>query len=88
MELTTMKHFPSVAKLNAIRVLLSLAGDLDWPLQLDVKNVFLNGNQKEDVYMEIPPDFETQVTINKVWDYEEEISKLKGFLAKEFPIKT
>ena len=77
MELTTMKHFPSVAKLNAIRVLLSLAGDLDWPLQLDVKNVFLNGNQKEDVYMEIPPDFETQVTINKVCKLKKSLYGLK-----------
>ena len=36
--------FAPIAKLNTIRVLLSLAANLDWPLyQLDVKNVFLNG---------------------------------------------
>ncbi|WKA11799.1 hypothetical protein VitviT2T_029262 [Vitis vinifera] len=48
--------FAPVAKLNRIRVLLSLAANLDWNLhQLDVKNAFLNGNLEEEVFMEIPP---------------------------------
>ena len=48
--------FAPVEKLNTVRVLLSLASNLDWPLyQLDVKNVFLNGDLEEEVYMEIPP---------------------------------
>lgn len=33
-----------VAKINTVRVLLSLAANLDWPLQqFDVKNTFLQG---------------------------------------------
>ena len=38
-----LQTFAPVAKLNTIRVLLSLAANLDWSLQqLDVKNAFLN----------------------------------------------
>ena len=47
-----------VAKLNSIRVLLSLAANLEWPLQqLVVNKAFLNGNLEEDVYMDAPPGF-------------------------------
>ncbi|KAH1055755.1 hypothetical protein J1N35_033820, partial [Gossypium stocksii] len=39
--------FAPVAKLNTIRVLVSLVVNCDWKLhQLDVKNAFLNGNNK------------------------------------------
>lgn len=44
--------FAPVAKINSVRVLLSLAANLDCPLQqLDVKNAFLNGDLHEEVYM-------------------------------------
>ena len=47
-----------VAKLNTVRVLLSLVANLDWPLhQLDVKNVFLHGNLDDEVYMDILPGY-------------------------------
>ena len=40
--------FAPVAKINSIRVLLSLAVNYNWPLyQLDVKNAFLNGDLEE-----------------------------------------
>ncbi|KAL4302249.1 hypothetical protein GQ457_10G013460 [Hibiscus cannabinus] len=46
--------FAPVAKLNIVRVILSLAVNLDWHLhQLDVKNVFLNGHLEDEVYMKV-----------------------------------
>ncbi|RVW85272.1 Retrovirus-related Pol polyprotein from transposon RE1 [Vitis vinifera] len=52
------KTFAPVAKLNTIRVLLSLATNLDWPLhQFDIKNAFLNGELEEEVFMTLPPGF-------------------------------
>ena len=48
--------FVPVAKMNTIRVLISLAANLNWPLrQFDVKNTFLNRTRDEEVYMDPPP---------------------------------
>ena len=50
--------FAPITKLNTIRLLLSLATNLDWPLhQFDIKNAFLNGELKEEVFMTLPPGF-------------------------------
>ena len=51
--------FAPVAKLDIVRVLLSLAVNQDWPLlQFDVKNAFLHGDLVEEVYMDPPPGIE------------------------------
>ncbi|KAL9271889.1 Retrovirus-related Pol polyprotein from transposon RE1-like protein [Drosera capensis] len=52
--------FSPVAKLNIVRVLVSLAVHYSWPLyQLDIKNVFLHGDLTETVYILQPPRYET-----------------------------
>ena len=59
--------FAHGAKLHTMRVLLSLAVNLDWTLQqLDVKNAFLNGDLENEVYMKIPLLFENKANVSKV----------------------
>jgi hypothetical protein len=50
--------FSPVVKPATIRVVLSLATSLAWPInQLDVKNAFLHGNLQETVYSQQPSGF-------------------------------
>lgn len=70
--------FLRVAKLNIVRVLLSLATNLDLTLlQLDVKNVFLHGNLEEEVYMDIPPGYKFSSCTKLVCKLEKTLYGLK-----------
>jgi hypothetical protein len=53
-----LETFALVAKMNTVRILLSLAVQFSWPLQqFNVKNAFLHGDLEEEIYMETPPGF-------------------------------
>ena len=70
--------FAPVAKLNSIRILLSLATNCNWPLdQLDVKNAFLNEELEEEVFMSLPPGFEEELGRNKVCRLKKSLYGLK-----------
>ena len=70
--------FAPVAKINSIRVLLSLVVNSNWPLyQLDVKNAFLNGDLEEEVFMSPPPSFEESFGVGKVCKLKKSLYGLK-----------
>ena len=59
--------FAPVAKMNTVRILLSLAAIFGWSLQqFDVKNAFLHGDLEEEVYMKAPPGYDGNLGKNKV----------------------
>lgn len=49
------ENFAPVAKMTTVRTILTFAASQSWPLhQMDVKNAFLHGDLKEDVYLKLP----------------------------------
>jgi hypothetical protein len=59
--------FAPVAKMNSVRTLISCAVNFDWSIyQMDVKNAFLHGDLHEEVYMQIPPGFESSYNTKRV----------------------
>jgi len=50
-----------MAKMAYVHLFITMAAFEQWPLyQLDVKNVFLNGDLQEEIYMEQPLGFVAQ----------------------------
>ena len=70
--------FAPVAKLNTIRILISLAVNFDWPLrQYDIKNAFLHGDLKEEIYMNILPGYGDSTMKGKVCKLKKALYGLK-----------
>jgi Reverse transcriptase (RNA-dependent DNA polymerase) len=70
--------FTSVAKMNTVRILFSIAVNQNWTIyQLDVKNIFLQGNLDEDVYMTLPPGHNKECDASTVCKLNKSIYGLK-----------
>ena len=70
--------FAPVAKINSIRILLSLVVNFNWPLrQFNVKNAFSNGDLHEEEYMDLPPIFEGSLGRGKVCKLRKSLYGLK-----------
>lgn len=70
--------FSPVAKLNSVRMFISLGTNLNRSLhQLDVKTAFLQGDLHEEVYMQQPPGFVTEGESHKVCKINKSIYGLK-----------
>ncbi|KAL6311472.1 hypothetical protein AAG906_012053 [Vitis piasezkii] len=58
--------FSPVAKLNSVRLFISIAASQQWMInQLDIKNAFLHGDLEEEVYLEQPPKFSPRAWFGK-----------------------
>lgn len=70
--------FFAVAKLNSVRILISLAVNFNWPLhQLDGTNVLLHGDLQEVVYMQQPLEFVAEGEPTKICQLRKSIYGLK-----------
>ena len=70
--------FAPVARLDSLRLLLSLAATYDWEIhQIDIKSAYLNGLLDEEIYMEQPKGFETPGKEDKVCRLRKAIYGLK-----------
>lgn len=67
-----------VARLNSVRVIISVAVSYDWPLyHLDIKNAFLNGDLQENVYMAQPPGYVSPGKEKLVYQLQKALYRLK-----------
>lgn len=62
-----LETYSSVAKIDMIRVLFSVSSNKGWsPHQFDVKNVFIHGELRDNVYMKAQLDFSDEFRDNEI----------------------
>jgi Reverse transcriptase (RNA-dependent DNA polymerase) len=70
--------FALVARIETIRLLISLAAQNKWQLfQMNVKSTFLNEVLDEEVYIKQPPSYVKEEKENKVLKLKKTLYKLK-----------
>ena len=70
--------FAPVARLDTIRMLISLSAQNNWKIhQMDVKSAFLNGTLEEEVYVEQPAGYEIEGNEDKVYRLKKALYGLK-----------
>nr|KYP70017.1 Retrovirus-related Pol polyprotein from transposon TNT 1-94 [Cajanus cajan] len=70
--------FAPVARLDTIRMLISLSAQNNWKIhQMDVKSAFLNGTLEEEVYVEQPAGYEVEEKEDKVYRLKKALYGLK-----------
>jgi Reverse transcriptase (RNA-dependent DNA polymerase) len=73
--------FTPVAKMGTMRMLVSCAANFNWPLHhLDVKNILLHGDLKNEIYIKVPSGFITPQSIRKVCKLKKSFYGLKQSL--------
>jgi hypothetical protein len=56
--------FAPVAKMTTVHIIIAITASQGWPLhQIDVKNDFLHGDLKKDIYMAPPPVFSSFTSV-------------------------
>lgn len=70
--------FSPLVRLETMRVFLALAAQLEWSVsKLDVRSAFLNGELKEEMYVEQPKRFTVRGKEEKVYRLKKALYRLR-----------